>query len=138
MRESQALTNAIVESTSDFIWTVDPERFGLLTFNGGLSEHFLKRGVRLQKGMRPEEAFPDQNLAARWRGIYQRTLSEGSCTVDYESPTAGSMLVTANLLKRDGKVFGISAEQNYGIRQRWGWGRRIATPARASGPSDEG
>ena len=109
LRESQALTNAIVESTSDFIWTVDPERFGLLTFNGGLSEHFLKRGVRLQKGMRPEEAFPDQNLAARWRGIYQRTLSEGSCTVDYESPTASSMLVTANLLKRDGKVFGISA-----------------------------
>ena len=108
LRESQALTNAIVESTSDFIWTVDPERFGLLTFNGGLSDHFLKRGVRLQKGMRPEEAFADQNLAARWRGIYQRTLSEGSCTVDYESPTAGSMLVTANLLKRDGKVFGIS------------------------------
>jgi len=106
--ESQTLTNAIVESTSDFIWSVDPERFGLLTFNGGLSEHFLRRGVRLQKGMRPEDAFSDQNLAARWRGIYQRTLSEGSYTVDYESPTAGSMLVTANLLKRDGKVFGIS------------------------------
>jgi len=109
LRESQALTDAIVESTSDYIWSVDPEGFGLLTFNGGLRDHFLKRGVRLQKGMRPEEAFSDQNLAARWRGIYQRALSEGSCIVDYESPTAGSMLVTANLLKRDGKVFGISA-----------------------------
>jgi PAS domain S-box-containing protein len=109
LHESQALTNAIVESTSDFIWTVDPERFGLLTFNGSLSEHFLRRGVRLQKGMRPEDAFADQELAARWRGMYQRALADGSYTTEYNSPTAGFMLVTVNLLKRDGKVFGISA-----------------------------
>jgi PAS domain S-box-containing protein len=108
LRESEALTNAIVESTSDFIWTVDPQRFGLLTFNGGLSEHFLRRGVRLQKGMRPEEAFADQELAARWRDIYQRALVHGSYSTEYNSPTAGFMLVTVNLLKRDGEVFGIS------------------------------
>ena len=108
LRESQALTNAIVESTSDFIWTVDPERFGLLTFNGGLREHFLRRGVRLQKGMVPEVAFADQELAARWRDIYQKALADGSYTTEYNSPTAGFMLVTANLLKRDGKVFAIS------------------------------
>jgi len=108
LRDSQALTNAIVESTSDFIWTVDPERFGLLTFNAGLSEHFLRRGVRLQKGMVPEEAFADQELAARWRGMYQKALSDGSYTTEYNSPTAGFMLVTVNLLKRDGKVFAIS------------------------------
>jgi PAS domain S-box-containing protein len=108
LRESQALTNAIVESTSDFIWTVDPERFGLLTFNAGLSEHFLRRGVRLQKGMGPEEAFADQELAARWRGMYQKALADGSYTTEYNSPTAGFMLATVNLLKRDGKVFAIS------------------------------
>ncbi len=108
LRESQALTNAIVESTSDLIWTVDPDQFGLLTFNGGLSEHFLKRGVRLQKGMGPEAAFADQELAARWRGMYQRALADGSYTTEYNSPTAGFMLVTVNLLKRDGKVFAIS------------------------------
>lgn len=108
LRESQALTNAIVESTSDFIWTVDPERFGLLTFNRGLSEHFLRRGVRLQKGMGPEDAFADQELAARWRGIYQKALADGSYTTEYNSPTAGFMLVTVNLLKRDGRVFAIS------------------------------
>ena len=108
LRESQALMSSIVDSTSDLIWSVEPERFGLLTFNTALRDNFLRRGVRLQAGMRPEDAFSDRNLAERWRGIYQRALSEGPYTIDHESPTAGSMVVTVNLLKRDGKVFGIS------------------------------
>jgi PAS domain S-box-containing protein len=58
--------------------------------------------------MRPEDAFADKNLAERWRGIYHRAVSEGPFTTEYESPTAGNMVVTVNLLKRDGKVFGIS------------------------------
>ena len=108
LRESQALLSSIVDSTSDLIWSVDPERFGLLTFNAGLRDYFLRRGTPLQTGMRPEDAFPDLELAERWRGIYQRALAEGPYTTEYESPTAGSMVVTVNLLKRDGEVYGIS------------------------------
>jgi len=40
--ESQTLHKAIVDSTNDMIWSVDPVKFGLLTFNRGLSEHYLK------------------------------------------------------------------------------------------------
>ena len=109
LRDSQALTNAIVESTSDFIWTVDPERFGLLTFNAGLSEHFLRRGVRLQKGMRSGGSVSQIRSSPPDGAVcISKALSDGSCTTEYESPTAGSMLVTVNLLKRDGKVFAIS------------------------------
>jgi len=56
LHESQTLTTAIVDSTSDMIWSVDPETFGLLTFNSALSNYFLeRRGIRLQTGLRPED-----------------------------------------------------------------------------------
>lgn len=108
LRESQALTNAIVDSTSDLIWSVDHEGFGLLTFNHGLSDNLLRRGIRLRPGMRPEDVFADRDLADRWRGLYQRALLEDHYAIDYESPTAGVLQTTFNLLKRDGKVFGIA------------------------------
>ena len=109
LRESQALTSSIIDGTSDLIWSVDPEHFGLTTFNAGLRDHFLRRGVRLQTGMRPEDVFADPTLAARWSRIYERALAEGSFVTDYDSSTAGYMVVTVNLLRRDGKAFGISA-----------------------------
>jgi PAS domain S-box-containing protein len=108
LRESQALMKSIVDSTSDLIWSVDPQHFGLLTFNSGLRDNLLQRGIHLRTGMRPEDVFADKDLAERWRAIYQRALAEGPYTTDYESPTAGSMVVTVNLLKREGKVFGVS------------------------------
>jgi PAS domain S-box-containing protein len=108
--ESQALTNAIVESTSDMIWSVDPESFGLLTFNHGLSDYFLKgRGMHIQTGMRPEDLFPPGEFVKGWREFYQRALREGTYTAEY-STFSGSVTLqlTFNLLLRDGKVFGIS------------------------------
>ena len=108
LRESQALMKSIVDSTSDLIWSVDHQHFGLLTFNSGLRDNLLQRGIHLQTGMRPEDVFADKNLAERWRAIYQRALTEGPFTADYDSSTAGSMVVTVNLLKRAGEVYGIS------------------------------
>jgi PAS domain S-box-containing protein len=110
LRESQALTSTIVDSTSDMIWSVDAGNFALLTFNRGLSDYFLEWcGVRLQIGTVPEDHFLDQGLVNRWRGLYQRALSEGPYTTEY-NVTAGSSILqlTFNLLQRDGKVFGIS------------------------------
>jgi PAS domain-containing protein len=40
LSESQALANAIVDSTSDLIWSVDPEDFSLLRFNRSLRSFF--------------------------------------------------------------------------------------------------
>ena len=54
LSESQTLLSALVDSTSDMIWSVDAERFGLLTFNRGLFDYFLKeRDLRIEVGMRP-------------------------------------------------------------------------------------
>ncbi len=108
--EAQTLTNAIVESTSDLIWSVDPESFGLLTFNHGLNDNFFRgRGIQIQVGMRPEELFPPGDFVQKWREFYQRALAQGSYTIEYSSYSGTLTLqLTFNLLKRDGKVFGIS------------------------------
>ena len=108
--KTQSLTNAIVESTSDLIWSVDPESHGLLTYNHGLSDYFLQwRELQIQVGMRPEDIYPTEEFINRWHELYQRALREGSYTEEYKG-IAGSitMLLTFNLLRRDGEVFGIT------------------------------
>jgi PAS domain S-box-containing protein len=108
--ESQALLNSIIESTSDLIWSVDPLDFGLFTFNSSFQDYFLKRrAIAISKGMRPDELFPEEEHIHYWQKCYQRTLDEGPFTEEYrEYASTLTLQLTFNLLKRDGKVFGIS------------------------------
>ncbi len=110
LRKSQALVNAIDESTCDMIWSVDPESFGLLTFNCNVRDYlFRHRGIRLQIGMRPQDLFPTQDFVDQWRGFYQRALAKGPYRTDYRVYAGSRTLeLTFNLLGSDGKVFGIS------------------------------
>ena len=109
-QQLQAQLLAVVDGTTDPIWSVDPVRFGLLAFNGAMSQIFDKDlGIRIKLGDLPEDIFPTQDLVQKWRGMYQRVLSDGPFTTD--SPTsAGTKLlsVNLNLLRRDDEVFGIS------------------------------
>jgi PAS domain S-box-containing protein len=108
--ESQALMNAIVNSTPDMIWSVDPATFGLLNFNNSFRDYFFQqRGIRVQIGMHAKDILPTQDFIDRWNGFFQRALSEGSFVTDYVVSAGSNILqLTFNLLKRDGKVFGIS------------------------------
>jgi two-component system sensor kinase FixL len=110
LSESRTLLSALVDSTSDMIWSVDSERFGLLTFNRGLSEYFLKeRGLHIEIGMDPGVLLPNEEYAEQWRTFYRRALEEGSFTTEYRV-YAGTRTLRLNLnrLKRDGIVFGVS------------------------------
>jgi signal transduction histidine kinase/DNA-binding response OmpR family regulator len=109
--ESQKTLDAIIESTSDFVWAVDPERFGLLTFNCGLRDYFLnKRGITIQLGHRPEDLFPAGDFVQRWREMYTQALGEGPHMAEYTTYTGNEILrLSFNLMARDGRVFGISA-----------------------------
>ena len=108
--ESQAQQKAIVDSTTDMIWSVEPEKFKLLTFNRGFSDFFLqKRGIIAYKGMTPEALFPNEEYIRAWLGFYQRTLVEGSFSVEFVPyATKTTMQLTLNALKRDNRIFGIS------------------------------
>ncbi|HZV53505.1 MAG TPA: response regulator [Rhodocyclaceae bacterium] len=110
LAESQALLNSIVDSTTDMIWSVDPESFGLLSFNHGLRDHFLRtQGLRIEKGMRPEDLLPTAEYAGKWCDFYRRALRDGGYTSEYLVYAGTNILqLNFNVLKRDGVVFGIS------------------------------
>ena len=108
--ELQTLNNAIVDSTNDFIWSVDPERFGLMTFNKRLYDNFLEtRDIHIKTGMNPEDLYPNPDFIEEWNNLYRRALREGNYSTEYIGRTKQQILnLHFNLLKRNGNVFGIS------------------------------
>jgi PAS domain S-box-containing protein len=110
LSESRALLTATVNSTSDLIWSVDPEEFGLLTFNRGLENYFWEqRGIRIKRGDRPEELFPPGDFVRSWNEMYRQALREGRFSVEYKTFSNNRTLnLTFKQLERDGTVFGIS------------------------------
>ncbi len=110
LHASQITLKAIIDSTSDLIWSVDAQSFGLLTFNAGLRNYFFNtRHIVLRLGLRPEDIFPTQDFIQTWRSFYQRALAEGSYTIQYQT-YAGNILLelSFNLLTQNGQVFGVS------------------------------
>lgn len=111
--EAQSLVDALLESTEDMIWSVDPQRFGLLTFNSALRDYFLRDlGLKITLGMSPEDmvtgAFTPL-VAEKWRQLYLRALREGSFTEEYRVATGTKVLLLSfSLLKQSGELFGIS------------------------------
>ncbi|MCX6065499.1 MAG: PAS domain S-box protein, partial [Chloroflexi bacterium] len=108
--ETQLYLNAVIESTDDFIWSVDPEHFGLLTFNKRLSDNFLEtRGIHITKGMTPEDLFPRPDFVEAWHGFYRRALLEGSYKTEYMGKTRSQIMdLNFNLLHRESAILGIS------------------------------
>ncbi len=109
LAEAQARLTAIVESTRDPIWSVEPERFGLVTFNTALVD-YLKRGSPqdIRAGMTPDELLRPE-AAARWCAFYSRALSEGAFVTEYQAESWPEvLLLSVQRMERDGRVFGIS------------------------------
>lgn len=111
LAESQALLNSIVNSTDDLIWSVDTEQFTVRWFNRAVGDYFLKQyGIHLATGMRMEDLSEDESHILMWRGIYAKALLEGTLSTEYITAGNGSVLqLSLNVLKRDGRIFGISA-----------------------------
>jgi PAS domain S-box-containing protein len=110
LQESQSMLNAIVDSTSDLIWSVAPESYNLLTFNQGFKNYFLHNcSIQIVLGMGPEEILPEQDFIQSWSGFYRRALEEGAySTEDFIFNGSAIFQLSFNLLKREGKVLGIS------------------------------
>lgn len=109
LTETQTQIQAVINSTDDMIWSVDPVRFGLLTFNQGLKKYF-KEGLNVdcRIGMTPEELLPSA-FTSQWNAIYTRALREGFFVMEYPASSQSKILMLAvNVMKRGDEVFGIS------------------------------
>jgi len=81
--ESHVLMDAIVESTSDLIWSVDPQQFGLLSFNNALKKYFLEsRSLNIQVGFTPFNLLPGE-YPDLWIEMYKRALAVGQYSIEY-------------------------------------------------------
>lgn len=106
---SQTTLLALIESTQDMIWCVDPVHFGFLLFNNGLKTYYFQwRGIHIATGMLPEEVLP-KHLVSVWLNFYKRALTEGPFTVEYVTCIKShTLLLSFSLLRKKGEVFGIS------------------------------
>ncbi len=106
--QSEEKLRSIIESTNDFIWTVDPVNFGLQTFNSALFNYFYKhRGIEIKIGDTPEMLVPQK--VEEWKGFYQKALEMGQYKVEYETVSKTHFLYLSFFkLERDNKTFGIS------------------------------
>jgi signal transduction histidine kinase len=111
LEEKDTEIRTIVESTDDFIWSVNPVDFGLLSFNSHLSNNFLKiRKIKLTKGMTPHDLYLTPIIVNTWNDFYKRALQEGSYTVEYLGEAGDqTMEIKFNLVKTNDTVIGISA-----------------------------
>lgn len=109
LEESKALLISIIDSTKDLIWSVDSDRFSLLTFNKGLEDFFLKEGIEISTGMLLEDILPEK-LANKLFILYSQTLELGAQATMYQT-TLGNLTLWINLqvLSRDNKPYAISA-----------------------------
>ncbi len=108
--KAQTLTNSIINSTKDMIWSVSADDFRLLTFNKTMSDYFFRtQKLKLKAGMTTQEIMPTEQLAIRWLEFNKRALREGSFTIEYTTSKEPRVLeLTFNLLKRGEDVFGIA------------------------------
>jgi diguanylate cyclase (GGDEF)-like protein/PAS domain S-box-containing protein len=108
MRDQAAANlEALIESTEDYIWSVDLH-YGLIAFNKAAQQDYeTSFGTHAAVGMRPEQLLPPE-IAANWPPLYERALSEGPFRCEYSFTNGHFLELSLNPIVVDGKTTGIS------------------------------
>jgi len=110
LKESKILLQTLIDSTCDFIWSVDMHSFGLISFNKALAD-FCNNicNIDIKAGMTPSEILPTKELTEKCYAFYNKAIREGTVINEYKVPdTDIYLLINLNPLKKDNEVFGIS------------------------------
>ncbi len=108
LAESIALHTSIIDSTTDLIWSVDAEKFSLMSFNKAIDSFFKSEGIQIKKGMPLSEIVP-AGLAKKLDQLYSQTLREGSLVTQYKTSIHNStLLINLNVLTKDSRPYAIS------------------------------
>lgn len=108
LKISETKYKSIIESTSDFIWTVDPINFGIQTYNQSLYNYFFNEvGISLSVGDTPDVLV--KSRINDWIYFYKKALELGKFETEYEVVSGKHFLyLSINTLVNDGEIFGIS------------------------------
>jgi len=104
---SRASITALLESTSDFVFSVDCN-YRLMTFNTAFADYF-RRAYRkeLWVGAHPSDLLPP-NRIADWEEIFGRVLVRGAYLHEFRLLDGRTLEMTLNPIIQDDKTLGIS------------------------------
>ena len=113
LAESYSKLSAILESTNDFIWTVDPHDFKILTFNSAIKKYFqTKLGVTITVGFNMNEYYQQHFLAPNaeniWNVYYNKVITEGAFDVIHETVGGLYLHLSFNPIMNNNELIGIS------------------------------
>lgn len=128
LNETKKQFEAIIDSTADLIWSVNPYDFGLVAYNQGLYNYFLNnRNISIHPGMQPKDLFPTVDFIEQWEGFYKKAIENGFFKTEYRTYSNTSILdLTINVIKVDDKIIGLSVfgkditerlKLEYGVRK---------------------
>ena len=105
--QAEANLSALIESTEDFIWSIDLS-YRLLTFNRSLQRHIKSTfGTDAAIGKRPEDLLPAER-AAIWPPLFERALVEGPFRAEVPFPGGRIVEMSFNPIVVGGKATGLS------------------------------
>ena len=109
LRDSRANLSAVLESTTDLIWSVDCD-FRAVIYNSALTEYLKKMyGTEVKVGSLLADVVPSEN-AAFWEQNFKRALSDGSFRLEHDIPGTGLCLeLSFFTIISEGRKIGIAA-----------------------------
>jgi PAS domain S-box-containing protein len=109
--ESESLLNAVMDSTSDLIWSEAATSGELLCFNRAFGD-FCRRNARqdIAVGLPFSQYMPTKALVERWRALHQHAIEVGSFSTEWETEReVRTLRLSLNPVMRDGHVFAVAA-----------------------------
>jgi PAS domain S-box-containing protein len=108
LAESRATLTALVNSTNDMVWLVEPEAFALTQFNGAFAGYCERDlGVTAREGTLPAEMFGAD--AATWQQYYATALSGGAFNVEHVNANLRILWLSFSPVRLGETVLGVSA-----------------------------
>jgi diguanylate cyclase (GGDEF)-like protein/PAS domain S-box-containing protein len=105
--QAEANLSALIESTEDLIWSVDP-RLRLITFNHAFKEYFERNyGGPVAPGMSIRELLPPDR-AVFWLPLYERALSGKTFSVEHTIADGRTLEISFSPIVVDGETIGVS------------------------------
>src|SRR4051794_18684745 len=100
----------MVDGGGDLVWFVDPASYAVAWANRAFRAHLPELdSVAPTRRLRLEDMFPDAIVAARWRSLYERALTDRYVTEERPPFPGGLRLdVTVIAVERRGETVGLA------------------------------
>jgi PAS domain S-box-containing protein len=105
----KASLRAIIDSTSDLVWSVDARDFRLVTFNLAFQSFYAEDlGRTVEAGQTPAQLVPEA-LVDAWNGYYRKAAEQGTFGLEYRVSTGTRVLALSfNPIRQGETVIGIA------------------------------